>query len=85
MARERGVYTPYSPYCHRPNGEWVLTESLTSLRMTQTGQSVITERRRASRGPKVGSTSPSAIPFWNIPGRKEEGVIRSIESIHGGP
>lgn len=45
---------------------------LTSLRITQTGESVITERRMASRGPKVGSTSPSAIPFWNVPERDED-------------
>lgn len=38
-----------------------------SLRITQTGESVITVRRMASRGPKVGSTSPSAIPFWKVP------------------
>ena len=45
---------------------------LTSLRITQTGESVNTERRMASRGPNVGSTSPSAIPFWNVPGTHED-------------
>lgn len=34
-----------------------------SLRMTHTGESVWMERRRASRGPKAGSTSPSATPL----------------------
>lgn len=47
---------------------WISACGLTSLRITQTGESVITERRMASRGPNVGSTSPSAIPFWNVPG-----------------
>lgn len=39
----------------------------TSLRMTHTGESVRTESRRASSGPKEASTSPSTIPFSNFP------------------
>lgn len=35
----------------------------TSLRITHTGESVWMERRSASRGPKAGSTSPSATPL----------------------
>lgn len=34
-----------------------------SLRITHTGESVWMERRSASRGPKAGSTSPSATPL----------------------
>lgn len=45
---------------------------LTSLRITHTGESVITVRRTASRGPNVGSTSPSAIPFWKVPATDED-------------
>lgn len=48
------------------------TGAQTSLRITQTGESVNTERRMASRGPKDGSTSPSAIPFWKVPGIDED-------------
>lgn len=48
-----------------PVFHWYL---LTSLRITQTGESVSTESRMTSRGPKVGSTSPSEIPFWKVPG-----------------
>ena len=50
-------------------GLWEMTRP-TSLRMTQTGESVSIESLKASRGPKEGSTSPSAIPFWNFPERE---------------
>lgn len=52
------------------------TSSPTSLRMIQTGESLMTLRRMASKGPKVGSTSPSAMPFWNIPERRRHSEKR---------
>lgn len=57
---------------------------LTSLRITQTGESVNTERRMASRGPKDGSTSPSAIPFWKVPGTEEDPETTAPEGSDGG-
>lgn len=41
---------------------------LTSLRMIHTGESVWMDSLMASRGPKDGSTSPSATPLENEPG-----------------
>lgn len=43
---------------------------------------MVTESRMASSGPNEGSTSPSAIPFWNFPTEKAENVLDLTVTLH---